>query len=139
MFTLSKPPALDDAKFPPPTPGKLVLPTDFAGRYRLYANGQWSGILELKVEGRGVVTGQFRSDLRGSTYPVTGQVSNDVAHKLNFAIKYPRARQEFEGYLWAEGKGAMAGVASIGEHPVGFFAIREGSKVAPEVEPLPKK
>lgn len=132
LFTLAKPPVLDVSKAPQPTPGKTVRPSDFAGRYRLFANGQWSGTLDLKVEARGVVIGQFRSDLHGTTYPVTGQVATDVAHKLLFAIKYPRARQEFEGYLWADGKGAMAGVASIAERPVGFFAVREGARFAPE-------
>jgi hypothetical protein len=139
LFTLAKAPALDASKPPQPTPGKTVLPSDFAGRYRLFANGQWSGTLDLKVEGRGVVTGQFRSDLHGTTYAVSGQVATDVAHKILFAVKYPRARQEFEGYLWAEGKGAMAGIASIAERPVGFFAIREGGKIAPdgpEIGPL---
>jgi hypothetical protein len=132
LYTLTKSPGIDSSKAPQPTPGKTVLPSDFAGRYRLFANGQWSGTLDLKVEGRGVVTGQFRSDLHGTTYPVAGQVATDVAHKLLFAIKYPRARQEFEGYLWAEGKGAIAGVASIAERPIGFFAIREGARFAPE-------
>jgi hypothetical protein len=132
LFTMAKAPAFDTSKAPQPTPGKAVLPGDFAGRYRLFANGQWSGTLDLKVEGRGVVTGQFRSDLHGTTYPVSGQVATDVAQKILFAVKYPRARQEFEGYLWAEGKGAMAGVASIAERPIGFFAIREGGKYAPE-------
>ena len=132
LFTLAKAPALDSSMAPQPTPGKAVLPGDFAGRYRLFANGQWSGTLDLKVEGRGVVTGQFRSDLHGTTYPVSGQVAADVAQKVLFAIKYPRARQEFEGYLWAEGKGAIAGVASLNERPVGFFAIREGGKYAPD-------
>ena len=132
LFTLSKAPAVDSSKAPQPTPGKTVLPGDFAGRYRLFANGQWSGTLDLKVEGRGVVTGQFRSDLHGTSYPVSGQVATDVASKVLFAVKYPRARQEFEGYLWAEGKGAMAGIASIAERPIGFFAIREGGRYAPE-------
>ena len=132
LFTLARAPAFDTTKAPQPTPGKAVLPADFAGRYRLFANGQWSGTLDLKVEGRGVVNGQFRSDLHGTTYPVSGQVATDAAQKVLFAIKYPRARQEFEGYLWAEGKGAIAGVASLNERPVGFFAIREGGKYAPE-------
>ncbi len=132
LFTLAKAPALDNAKAPQPTPGRAVLPGDFAGRYRLFCNGQSSGTLDLKVEARGVVTGLFRSDLHGTTYPVSGQVATDAAQKVLFAIKYPRARQEFEGYLWAEGKGAMAGLASIAERSVGFFAIREGGRSAPE-------
>ena len=132
LLTLTKAPALDLTKPAQPTPGKLVLPGDFAGRYRLFANGIWSGTLDLKVEGKGLVIGEFRSDLHGTTYPVSGQVATDSAQKILFAIKYPRARHEFEGYLWAEGKGAIAGVASLNERPAGFFAVREGGRYAPE-------
>lgn len=132
LYSLAKAPAVDDAKVHRPTPGKAVLPGDFAGRYRLFADGQWTGTLDLKVEARGVIVGQFRSDLHGTTYPVSGQVATDSAQKVAFAIKYPRARQEFEGYLWAEGKGAIAGVARLNERPAGFFAIREGGRYAPE-------
>jgi hypothetical protein len=132
LFTLAKAPAFDDAKVPRPTPGRSVVPADFAGRYRLFANGQWSGTLELKVEARGVVTGKFRSDLHGTTYAVTGQVATDAPQKVHFAISFPRARQEFEGYLWGEGKGAMAGTVSLLERTFGFFAIREGARYAPE-------
>jgi hypothetical protein len=132
LFTMAKAPAFDDAKVPRPTPGRAVVPADFAGRYRLFANGQWSGTLDLKVEARGVVLGKFRSDLHGTTYAVTGQVATDAPQKVHFAISFPRARQEFEGYLWGEGKGAMAGTASLLERTFGFFAIREGAHYAPE-------
>ena len=132
LFTMAKAPAFDDAKAPRPTPGRSVVPADFAGRYRLFANGQWSGTLDLKVEARGVVAGKFRSDLHGTTYAVTGQVATDAPQKVLFAISFPRARQEFEGYLWGEGKGAMAGTASLLERTFGFFAIREGARYAPE-------
>jgi hypothetical protein len=132
LFTFAKPPAFDNAKVPRPTPGKLVVPADFAGRYQLFADGQWSGTLDLKVEEKGAIVGQFRSDRHGTTYSVSGQVSAEAAKKVFFAIKYPRARQEFEGYLWAEGKGAIAGVASLNERPAGFFAIREGGRYAPD-------
>jgi len=132
LFTLARPPAFDNARTPQPTPGRAVLPADFAGRYRLFANGQWSGTLDLKAEARGVVTGRFRSDLHGTSYAVTGQVAADAAQKLRFAIAFPRARQEFEGYLWGEGKGAMAGTASLLDRSFGFFAVREGGRYAPE-------
>ncbi len=132
LYSLAKAPAVDDAQAHRPTPGKAVLPGDFAGRYRLFADGQWTGTLDLKVEARGLVVGLFRSDLHGTTYPVSGQVAADSAQKITFAIKYPRARQEFEGFLWAEGKGAIAGVARLNERPAGFFAIREGGRYAPE-------
>ena len=132
MYTLSQAPTFDDSKVPQPTPGRAVVPADFAGRYRLFANGQWSGTLDLQVGQRGVVTGKFRSDLHGTAYPVTGQAGVEVPQKLQFAISFPRARQEFEGYLWGEGKGAMAGTASLLDRPSGFFAVREGARYAPE-------
>ncbi|WP_435010364.1 ExbD/TolR family protein [Tundrisphaera lichenicola] len=136
LFTLDRAPQFDDAKVPRPTPGRRVVAADFAGRYRLFANGQWSGTLDLRVEDRGVVRGQFRSDLHGSAYPVTGQVAADVPQLVRFSISFPRARQEFEGYLWGEGKGAMAGTASLLERTFGFFALREGAQFAPDGQDL---
>ncbi len=132
LFTMARAPTFDDTRAPRPTPGRSVVAADFAGRYRLFANGQWSGTLDLKVEGRGAITGRFRSDLHGTAYPVTGQVATDAAQKVRFAIALPRARQEFEGYLWGEGKGAMAGTVTLLERTFGFFALREGGRYAPE-------
>lgn len=117
-----------------PTIGRGVLPSDFQGRYRLYANGQWSGLLELKVDGEGVVSGRFRSDLNGTAYPVSGKVSAEVPHRIGFAVKYPRTEQEFEGLLWTEGKGALAGTLTMLGRVYGFFAVREGGRFAPEGE-----
>jgi hypothetical protein len=115
-----------------PSPGRAVVPTDFNGKYRLFANGQWSGTLELKVGAKGVVSGQFRSDLNGTIYPVSGQVATDVPQRVRFTVKFPRTQQDFEGYLWTEGKGAMAGTLTMLGRPFGFFALREGGRFAPE-------
>ena len=78
------------------------------------------------------VSGEFRSDLDGTAYPVTGRVAADVPHKVVFRVTYPRVRQDFEALLWAEGKGAMAGTLTMLDHPYGFFALREGGTFAPE-------
>jgi hypothetical protein len=131
LYILAKAPAPDPTKPPQPTPGRAVVPADFAGRYRLFANGQWSGTLDLKVEGTEVM-GQFRSDVHGSSYPVTGQVAADAPNKVTLAVKFPRSRGDFEGYLWTEGKGAIAGTFRLLDKTYGFFAVREGGKVAPE-------
>jgi hypothetical protein len=138
LFTLDKPPAFDASPIPRPTAGRAVVAADFAGRYQLVANGQWSGTLELKVGPRGAVLGQFRSDATGSSYPVSGQVATDRPQLVQFAIVLPRARLECEGYLWGEGKGAMAGTASLLERSYGFFALREGARYVPEsrLDPL---
>ncbi len=133
LFAVSKLPEARAGVVPTgPTPGRTVVPGDFAGRYRLFANGLWSGVLELKVGEKGTVSGGFRSDLNGTSYPVTGQVAADVPHKVVFRVSYPRVRQDFEGLLWAEGKGAMAGTLTMLDHSYGFFALREGGNIAPE-------
>jgi hypothetical protein len=131
LFTLKSPPAF--ASVPgAPSPGKAIVPADFAGRYRLTANGQWSGTLDLDVGERGVVSGRFRSDQTGTSYRVSGQVAPDAANHLLFSIQFPRSRQEYDARLWTEGKGAMAGTVSLLESTYGFLAIREGGRLAPE-------
>ena len=117
-----------------PSAGRTVLPGDFAGRFRVFANGQWSGTLDLKVEAKGVVSGQFRSDQTGTSYPVKGQVAAFPPNKVEFAVELPRTRQEYEALLWVEGKGAMAGTMSMLGRPFGFFALREGGPFAPDGE-----
>ncbi|HEV3168648.1 MAG TPA: biopolymer transporter ExbD [Isosphaeraceae bacterium] len=132
MYTLTDSPVPLATTLPGPSAGRAVLPGDFAGRYRLFANGNTSGTLELSVDAKGAVTGQFRSDLNGAFYPVSGQVATDVPQKVTFRVTYPRSTNDFEGYLWTDGKGAMAGTVVMVEHPHGFFAIREGGRYAPE-------
>ncbi len=138
LYSLKKLPVSPDPAHDRPSIGRIVLPTDFNGRYRLFANGQWSGTLDLKIEpdpvGTNSVTGRFRSDTSGATYPVTGQVAADVPQRLTFRIKLPRTHQDFDGLLWTEGKGAIAGTMTMIDHVFGFFALREGGRYAPEGE-----
>jgi len=132
--TLNKAPATPKIPAAGPSPGRTVLPGDYAGRYRLFANGQWSGTLDLIVDSQGKVSGRFRSDLNGTSYEVEGQVDRESPPKAQFAIRFPRTRQEYEGLIWTEGKGAMAGTMRMLGRPYGFFSIREGGRFAPEGE-----
>lgn len=132
LYSLAKPLAVPAGAAARPTLGRAVLPADFNGRYRLYANGQWSGTLDLKVDPAGVVSGRFRSDLNGTSYQVAGQVAAEVPQKVSFTITFPRTRQDYEGLLWTEGKGAMAGTLTMLDRAYGFFALREGGRFAPE-------
>ena len=132
LFTLKEAPRFAEDAAPRPSPGRTILPGDFAGSYRLFANGQWSGDLDLKVADKGVVLGRFRSDLHGSAYPVTGQVVLAEPGKVRFSVALPRARQEFDGYLFGEGKGGMAGSMNLLDRTFGFFAVRTGGRYAPE-------
>ena len=112
--------------------GPVTAP-DFSGKYRLVANGQWSGALTLKVSQTGEVTGTYLSDQTGRDYTVKGTVTTP-SHHIRFAVELPVARQEFDGYLWTRGKNAMAGVTTLAERPFGFVAIRAGSELIPKDE-----
>jgi hypothetical protein len=136
MFTIKKSPLTGEDKTSRPSSGRKVLPGDFAGRFRLFANGQSSGRLELSVDEAGVVAGKLRSDQTGGSYKVTGQVASDSTNKVRFAIEFPRTRQEFDGYLFVEGKGAIAGSFLLLDKPYGFFAIRDGGPLAPDAEAI---
>jgi hypothetical protein len=141
LYTFTKPLVSKEPGAGRPSIGRGVLPSDFNGRYRLFANGQWSGTMDLKVDDDGVASGRFRSDLNGASYPVTGKVAADVPHKIAFAIKFPRTHQDYDGLLWTEGKGAMAGTLIMNDRAYGFFALREGGEFAPageDIGPAPK-
>ena len=53
LATLSRPPICLTPRRAFPRQGKVVRPADFSGRFRLAANGQWSGLLELAVDPAG--------------------------------------------------------------------------------------
>ena len=108
--------------------GSCGWPTSRAG-FAWLANGQWSGLLELAVDPAGSVTGSFQSDASGSAYPVTGKVDPQLHQKVQFAIQFPRARQDYQGVLWTEGKEVMAGTLAMLGQDFSFVAVREGSKL----------
>ena len=130
MFTFTRAIAAA-APSPGPSAGNTVVPGDFAGRYHLRADGRWSGLLELRVAADRQVTGRFRSEANGTSYPVTGQVSAESPQKAQFTIKFPRTEQEYVAFLWTEGKSVLAGSFTMIDRSFGFFAVREGAKIAP--------
>jgi hypothetical protein len=139
LYTLKRSPLSDTPAAGQPSVGRAVVPTDYDGRYHLYANGQWSGVLDLKTEGY-EVGGKFRSEQTGSVYPVEGQIDLGSPNLVRFRVTFPRTHQDYEGRLWTEGKGAMAGSATLLDRTFGFFALREGGRFAPEgdeIAPLP--
>ncbi len=131
LFTLSKPLPAAPATASP-SPGKAIVPGDFGGRYRLFADGRWTGLMELDVAPDRQISGRFRSEVNGTSYPVKGQVSADSSQKAQFVIKFPQTEQEYDGWLWTEGKNVLAGSFTMRERTYGFFAIREGARVVPQ-------
>ena len=131
LLTLDTPPTFPKTDAPKLSPGRQVVPSDFEGQFHLYANAQWSGILDLKVDPEGAVSGQFKSDASGRIYKLKGSAGKDSANHIQFTVELPRARQEFDGRLWTNGKGGMAGEMTFLDQKFGFFAVREGTKIEP--------
>jgi biopolymer transport protein ExbD len=132
LYTFEKPLPAPPTVPGRPSSGRTVQSADYAGRYQLIANGQWSGTLDLTVDASGTVSGRFRSDLNGSVYAVTGQVAVEGPKRISFDVQFPRAQQTYEGLLWTEGKNAFAGTLSMLDRPYSFIAIREGASLVPE-------
>ncbi len=137
LFTLSQSPLSDATEPGQPSPGRAVVPEDFAGRFRLLGNGQWSGLLQVEIGENNVLTGRFRSDQTGTSYKVTGQVGVNAPQHMQFSIQYPRSRQDYDGYLWIGGKGAISGSVALLNQTYGFFAYREGGTFLPEEAEAP--
>ncbi len=131
ILTFKKPLTIE-APASGPSPGKTVIPSDFVGKYRLFADGRWSGTLEIEVAADRQITGRFRSESNGMSYPVTGQVEVDPPNKATFAVKFPRSEQEYNAFIWTEGKNAIAGTFVMTERVFGFVAIRDGTKLGAE-------
>lgn len=129
IFTLQKPlESLTDRNHPPR--GRPVQPSDFSGRYRFVANGQWSGVLDLNADAAGAISGRFRSDSTGTSYRVTGEIGKRGSNAVDFTIQFPRSTMSVEAWLWTEGKAAMSGTATFLDRPYGFVAVRSGGKLS---------
>jgi hypothetical protein len=73
------------------------------------------------------VTGRFRSDANGTTYPVSGALVAETPSLCRFKVKFPRTEQDYDAYLWTEGKNVLAGSFTMTGRTFGFFAVREGT------------
>jgi hypothetical protein len=129
LFTLSKPLPPSPTVAGRPSSGRAILPGDFSGRFDLLADGQWSGRLDLEVDASGAVNGSFRSEKNGTAYPVTGTAGDGGARRIRFEVKFPRARQAYDGLIWSEGKNVIAGTVSMLDQPYSFIAVREGTSL----------
>jgi hypothetical protein len=137
LFVLTGPPAFAGPAPGVPSPGRSIEPTDYAGRFRLFADGSQTGTLDLAVDGR-AVTGRLRSDQTGTSYEVVGEVEAGTDPPVRFSIQFPRSRQEYQARLFSEGKAAMAGTVLILDRERPFYALRADtpeSEATPEPEP----
>lgn len=130
LYSLETLPPAPQASPDRPSPGRVVRPGDYNGTYRLAANGVWSGLLELKVDQESVVSGTFRSDSGGAAHPVAGRTAAGGDHGASFTISFPRTKQQFNGWLWGEGKNVMAGTVTMLNQTFSFIAVREGESAS---------
>ncbi|MBI2805646.1 MAG: hypothetical protein HYX68_11770 [Planctomycetes bacterium] len=114
----------------PVKPAKLVVGAKFEtryfnGAYKLHDDGRRSGTLHLKVDAKGEVSGHFYSDKDGQKYEVSGKVSPNPQHKIDFFITYPRTMQFFTGFLFTGNGAAITGTSRLEMRETGFYAVRE--------------
>ena len=115
-----------------PSKGRSVAATDFSGRYRLDADGRWVGDLTLEADEAGTLTGRFRSEETGTSYPVRGRVGPDP-NRATFGVDLPRARLDFDARLFTEGKRTLAGTVVLEGQVYGFVADRQEAVEADKV------
>ncbi len=103
--------------------GDTFEPRYFNGTYKLYDDGRRSGMLTLKVDDDGSVGGAYYSDKDGQKYEVHGKVGSPQ-HAIRFTIKFPRAEQTFQGWLFTGDGQILTGSSRLAEREAGFYARR---------------
>jgi hypothetical protein len=106
-----------------PNASKDIATADFAGTWKLNADGRWQGDLRLSVDDGGNVTGQFTSDETKSVYPLGGRIID--THRLQFTIQFANTDQDFDLYLRTTDKSVLAGTTTLLQRTFGAVAERE--------------
>jgi hypothetical protein len=103
--------------------GEVFRAEYFNGSYKLYDDGRRSGILRLKVDEEGNVSGVYISDQDGAEYEVVGKVGNPK-HSIQFVVKLPRTEQTFQGLMFTGDGKAIAGTSKVQNRDMPFYAVR---------------
>ncbi len=103
--------------------GDKFDPKYFAGKFKVHDDGRRSGILTLKVDDDGEISGGFVSDKDGQEYDVVGKIATPK-HSIAFTVKWPRAEQTFRGWLFTGDGLAIAGTSKLQDREGGFYATR---------------
>src|SRR5262249_31302549 len=102
-----------------------VRPRDFAGLWRVNADGRWVGTWEIAVDAEGDVTGRYTSDETKGTFAIRGHITEtEVRHRLRFDVEFAAASQQYDMYLWTSDKSTMAGTTTLISRTFGVVAER---------------
>ena len=117
-----------DPKETQPRPGEGPFdPKYFTGTFKLNDDGRRAGRLELRLKDAGEIAGAFFSDSTGQKYEVDGKVITPK-NAIQFVIHFPRADQEFRGWLFTGDARGLSGYSTMQNREVGFFAERVDEK-----------
>jgi hypothetical protein len=106
-----------------PTDHEGVVPLDFAGTWKLNADGRWLGELDLKINEAGRATGSFTSDESKNAYEISGQTGS-TPHNLKLEVFLANTQLSVDGFLWTKDKSQMAGTVTMTGRKFGFVATR---------------
>lgn len=106
-----------------PTDHEGVEPGDFAGTWKIDADGRWTGEWQLKIAENGRASGSFVSKDLQNTYEITGQISG-TSHNLKLDVFLANAQMQVDAYLWTTDKSRMAGTVTLTGRKFGFVATR---------------
>jgi hypothetical protein len=100
-----------------------VVPEDFAGSWRVDADGRWKGEWELKVTDNDRITGTFVSDESQNRYEISGQFGA-TPHNIKLDVFLANTQMQVDGFLWTKDKSQLAGTITLTGRKFGFHAVR---------------
>ncbi|OYW14932.1 MAG: hypothetical protein B7Z55_15380 [Planctomycetales bacterium 12-60-4] len=116
-------PPPDPAAKHDPSASENVVPADFAGVWKIDADGRWKGEWELTVDEADRVSGTFISEELQNRYEMLGQIGQSP-HQLKLTITLANTQMVVDGYLWTKDKSTMAGTINLVGRKFGFVAHR---------------
>ncbi len=128
----SLPPGEDEAYDPQAQEGVQVR--DYAGEWRVTADGRWFGTWNLSADDEGNIAGQYLSNDTKSTFPVRGKIALGEPNRIQLEVEFAAASQLYDLYLFTADKSTLCGTTTLIDRKFGVFAERV-AKDKPAAEP----
>lgn len=101
-----------------------VQPRDYAGEWKVTADGRWFGTWALAVDDDGNIEGQYLSEETKSVFPLKGRVALGEPNRIVFDVEFAAATQHYDLYLFTGDKSAMCGTTTLVDRKFGVLAQR---------------